>query len=166
MPKDVESLSIDGLARKALDEADGDWEKAAIVFRAWVDEDPDLRAALLEPFLEKGIWRAIRRAAEHQRRPGRVGTSAGDSAGLKAMAETYFSYPLMGGLKLGDATITKLEVERDMHKQFASSNHIKARRFQLIIDVMTKKRASREKTVRELMTHEKLLELWEEAKNE
>ena len=53
-----------------------------------------------------------------------------------------------------------------MHKQFAASNGIKAKRFQLIIDVMTKKRANKEKTVRELMTHDKLLELWEEAKNE
>ena len=33
MPKDVEGQSIDELANKALDEADGDWKKAAALFQ-------------------------------------------------------------------------------------------------------------------------------------
>lgn len=170
MPKDVDGPSINGLAVKALDDAGGDWEKGAAIFRKWVDDDPDLRAALLEPFLEKGIWRAIRRAAREQRKPGRKGNPLDGNKGIEAMAETmaevYFDYPLVGGVKLGDATISKLEFERDMHQTFATSNRIKAKRFQLIIDVMVKKRANRDKTVRDLMSHDKLLELWEEAKNE
>lgn len=166
MPKDAEATTIDGLAKQALDEADGDWGRAAAIFRTWVDFDQEIKDAILEPFLERGIWRAIRRAASFHRGWLERKTTPVDQVGIEAMAGAYFSYPLVGGLKLGDATINILEVERDMHQQFATANDLKARRFQLIIDVMTKKRAAKDKTVRELMSHDKLLEIWEEARNE
>ena len=176
MPKDGGILNIYSYAKRALDEADGDWQKAAAIFRGWLDDDPDLKAALLEQFLEKGIWLAIRHVSNSKRRwlnRGEQDQPKSDdngTSGLEAMAATnaakYFDYPLVGGKRLGDATIEDLEIERDMHRQFAVSNDIKAQRFDLIISAMKKKRSHREKTAEELITLDQLMKLWEQAKHE
>lgn len=166
MPKDVGSPNIRELATKAVDDAYGDWERAIKIFRGWVDEDQTLRDALLEPFLDGGIRLAIREAAKRRRKQIDAEPPA-STEGLEEMAHTYaqnyFEYPLSKGVKLGDATIEILTFERDMHATFAAANFLKSRRFQLLIDLMTKTWAKKDVIVRDVITHDDLVKLWTEA---
>lgn len=138
----------------ALRAVDGDRQKAAQLFRQWVEEDKALFEQLLHPLLDQAIWNAIRQATRTARKdawendcdltiaPLPSEMSRADSvAGLEAMAETTAhslldSFPLPSGKWLGDATRDEmLEAITFYHKQ-AHGNKVKAVFLEMVLKAM------------------------------
>ena len=112
LPQEKETFSYQiKRAMEALKETDGDWEEAAELMREWVDEERELYEAIVEPFIDKGIWDAIRNAASIERKYiwGKA-TSDDKADGLHALAESnrrsmmQTPMPNMRGKLVGDAT--------------------------------------------------------------
>lgn len=156
-------------AREVLEEANGEWVEAAKIFRARLDNDQKLRAILLEPLLDKAIWAAIRGVDATYRKQLDHNLSLNNertTEGLQAIAsdnyESYYDYPLTGGVKLGDANRDEIKDAMLLHRLYKTSNAIKETWFALILKKMKKPLD----IVRDVMSAEDLATMKKKARGE
>lgn len=157
-------------ANDALKLAKGDWKKAAAVMREWIDADPKLKRALLEPLIDGAIWKTIRHAASITREHlWDVGANVDNTAGLSKLAETnvrsmlnHYALPYGGGKVLGDGKLADINRAIGYHGRVEDTNGARRRFFEDIrerfagdTDVMVRK-IWKEKEIRGLMRRLKL----------
>lgn len=147
------------VARKCLAQAEGDWKAAAALMTRRAADDAALRTALLDA----AIWYAIRHAAASAR-PAYFRREAAEESdlskrGLRLMAaRNMYDYPLMGGLRLGDATREDLAENIAKHEADAATNAKKAAWLTSVSRHVTE-----DKRVRECLDSEALERLAEAA---
>lgn len=161
------AVNVAEMARKALAECDGDWEKAARLLRSWADSNETLYRALADSLIDKACWSAIRGASHNQRRNlfdpthGEIPLPNWNDADIRAVAKNgWYDYALPGGLKLGDAKREDVEEAIDFHMVQSRSNMVKAKWLQLLLGRLT----DPAKIVRDLVKEEIIAELAGQAK--
>lgn len=154
------SQTINDLAKKALDEVDGDWAKAAKTLESWLENDKSLMDEMLKPFLSKAVWTVITACARATRKPYFTTTdvielaqmSSDNTEGIEQVAKrAWFNYCLQGGLKLGEATYDDLQTAVETHQHLADTNAYKARWLARIASLV---KGSGKDTVKESLTEE------------
>jgi len=114
------------VASSCLEEAGGDWKKAAALMHERVEADRKLFNELVEPLLKDAVWQQIRNAAHAERKAFRAtgGNSTPDSAdGIRQSARrSWMEYPIWGGMKLGDATGHDLDHAASQYDVLAKAN--------------------------------------------
>ena len=116
--------TLDHIAALCLENAEGEWQTAALAMRVEIDSNLELREELLAPLISGAIWDRIRKAARNDRRKclqPNVGEDNTD--GLKAMARrTLLDFPLREGTRLGDATRPEVAEAADWYGVLAKTN--------------------------------------------
>lgn len=169
-------LTIQEVAKRALDDAGGNIDTAAAMFEKAIRASERLKELLTEPL----ITRACRDAVMHQMRehrrtiwmsqtaPVRAAPTPPPQPDAKGQAErvvqlaagTLLMFPLPGGRYLGDATRAEIAEVAVMYSQRATDAGHKARWLQLIAQSVPEG-----KTVKEALTDARLRELQAEAQN-
>ncbi|WP_091739826.1 hypothetical protein [Phenylobacterium immobile] len=129
----------------ALEDANGDMNKAADMLQIAVDQSPTLRSALLEPWVAQACREAIRRHLQDVRREVWTGTKSHTAGASKpeVMAEqrarvvqlaagTLLMFPLPGGRRLGEATREEVGAAAEFYSRQSADMGTKARWLRLI----------------------------------
>jgi hypothetical protein len=148
-------------AREALLAADNDVLKATEALRQRVKGNPALFRQLMEPLVHDACYDAVRAQCRVQRSAiWSPPVHRADSADrVKALAQSnLMSFPLPGGLRLGDATREDVVKAREFYASQADSMAHKARWLELVAQSLTGR-----KTVAKALTETRLQELKEAA---
>jgi hypothetical protein len=100
--------------------------------RLRIDEDSELRDAILAPLIDGAIWDLIR-AAAHRTRSAWVQTDEAIAGAtnaairLRAAAASLYEWPLPGGMQLGKASREQVAEGAALYEQNASRNAARAK---------------------------------------
>ena len=150
--------SLSDIARTCLEQAGGDWQRAAQLMRAAIEDDPAMLRQLVSPLIDTAIWQYIRKVSHTFRREVQQ-QSHSDVTGIHAVAASeekkwLDKFLLSGGMPLGDAKKDKLSQEAQWHRTLIESSTAKAEFFQAIA-----KRIG-DKCVRDVLTNEQIDKIW------
>ncbi len=126
--------------------------------------DTDTRDKYLDAAIEYAVWHAIRRIRRDVRTKAWTQAAAPDNTdGLHQLAQrnslSLLDFPLPGGLLMGDAVAEDLKTAHKYYVTQAGSYVRNAKWMKKILDAVGTK------TVRDALTHEKLLEFQREVQN-
>lgn len=135
-------ISVRSIAREVLEEADGNWEKAARLFRLRLDKDSALYRAIVEPLIQGAIWQHIRSVAHSDRahvwhrapKPDRNIADGGQVRAARLVAARLMDFTLWGGRRLGDATRPELVEVIEKYESDAKANGERARWLTLVAE--------------------------------
>jgi len=145
-------VTIAELASICIEDSDGDWSAAADLMEARVRDDRSLRDELTDPLISSAVWAAIRGASRKTRTAfHRAPNKAPSNDGIKAVAKSWYDYPIYGGVRLGDATKDEILAAVDGYRVQEESN--RARR-EFMERIASKLKAS--KKVRECLTEQQI----------
>jgi len=141
-PDPPQFTSISAVADWAMDVADGDWQQTDAIIKDLLENDAEIKSALLDPLISKATWAAVRAAGHRRRRkllhdepPMAEGEDS--TTGIKLVsARNWYDFPLPGGKKLGDATHDDLVFAAEFHNLQAVSNASRSRWFTRMADQM------------------------------
>ncbi len=167
VPDKPETPSLHTIARSCLEDAKGDWQKAADIMQRRIDSQPEMKAAIVAPLIPKVIWLEIRRAARDMRadfwraKPPEDKSADGIVHLARTNAEDLLQFPLPGGQPLGDANLEELRAAKDFYLHQARGNARVARFLGFAETAM-----GTAERVRDALTHDGLLALQQRAQND
>ena len=159
-------MSVHTIAKECLEASGGDWRAAAEMMLQRVAESEELQRELTQPLLKSAVWQSIRAVAQKERRAFKADALGQprepDQDGLVELAASnarnLLDYPLMKGMRLGDADMVALTEEIELHHAQAQSFAIKARWLSLV-----QRQLQPGETVREKFSHTGLAALMRRA---
>jgi hypothetical protein len=159
-------------AKRALDDANGEVQKATKQLETWVAQDTALRDALVAPLVAGACYDAIRAQVRTARNtvwtPPRTASGpkatpeakAGQSDRVtKLAAGNLLMFPLPGGKPLRDATRKEIGEAADFYEKQSGDMAVKARWLRLVAQSIPGR-----KSAGEALTDERLRELHAEAR--
>lgn len=126
--KKIDYISVGTLAERCLESCQGDWKKAAAKMEREVRSNAGLYSELMDPLVSGAVWERVRQAARSQRRSFHNAATAPKSPkndGLEAVAQSWYDYPIYGGVRLGDATREDLQSAIDGYRMHEQSNRMR-----------------------------------------
>lgn len=125
-PHEVEATTLNDLARDCLEEASGDAPKATALYAERINDDPSLKARLLEPFFMDACAMRIS-AANAAIRQAIIKASSRPDAGARRLsllgqsnAESWLDFPVYGGKPM--RLCTKDELQESAHRYYAQGS--------------------------------------------
>ena len=155
-------------AKKAIQKAGDDLEKAVSAFERSVRKNQDLRDALLEPLVHEACYTVVSRQFRSERRS--IWDRAQHTSAPVAQGEdqaqrvvhlaigTLLMFPLPGGMRLGDATRGEIETAAQFYHSQATNMAVKGRWLDLVAKAVPKG-----KTAGEVLDDERLKALQKQA---
>jgi hypothetical protein len=156
-------VDIKDVAKKALEDADGDVQKGVARMVERVRKNRALFTTLMDPLVESACFREIGMVCRRERRDiwraPNYGPADEGARVIQLAAGNLLMFPLPGGKPLGEAT--KEDVEKAAHFYREQSNDMghKARWLQIIAD-----RTPPERLVQHVLSDEELRSLQEQTK--
>lgn len=145
--------TFQSLVRACLEEAGGDSKKACEILLSKFTADDSLFESVAKPLLEKSIKRQIwnlntnKRYADSEEK---VYDMPGIPYGMLAVAtRNWLEYPMLNGIKLGDATRDSVITASEMHAKEGRMHSARARMLKAVAE-----RLPAGKQVRDVLTHE------------
>lgn len=135
------AITISDVARKALDDANGNVDEAAKMFEVAVRQSMALRDQLTEPLIAEACRAAVRKEVREERRtvwvvptakPAQVDVKAQADRVVQLAAGTLAMFPLPGGQRLGEATREEISTAAEFYGRQAADMGVKARWLRLI----------------------------------
>ena len=153
--------SVAETARECLEKAGGDVRAAVPLMLERVRKNRALRDALTEPLLSDACYGAIRNECRIQRRdvwtPPNY-SKGGNGARVIALATSLLDFPLLGGMRLADATREQVQKSAEFYASQSADMGHKARWLQLIAQSVPD-----EKRVADVLDEARLAELRRET---
>lgn len=160
-------ITIADVARKALEDAGGNVDKATEMFEAAVRQSRALRDQLTEPLIAEACRAAVRKEVREERRtvwvvptakPAQVDVKAQADRVVQLAAGTLAMFPLPGGKRLGEATREEISTAAEFYGRQAADMGAKARWLRLIAQSVPDG-----KKVGDVLSDARLRELQQEA---
>jgi hypothetical protein len=154
-------LTLSALAREALEERDGNVEKAHSYLDNKLKHDAKLRSALIAAALQDAIEMRVRAANRSERvRIVNIGNRASFDALADGFESCFMDFPLSSGIKLRDATRDQIIAQSETYRKMSLDTSHKARWLELIAQSVPANR-----TAGDALTEQRLNELWKETAN-
>jgi hypothetical protein len=159
-------------AQENIPSGEGVWQEAQKIMLKEIKKNKQLYKKLVDPLVSTAVWEYIKREGRNQRvpfyntddnrPPGEKEKLEKNDKGIRAInTALWMNYPLAGGLRVGDATITDLEENIAYYK----TNTVGNLRKWLWLDKIKSKMVGT-KTVRQCLTEKKLSNMNEKATQE
>jgi len=167
-----------GMAREAIELADGDWHSASEILLGNVEREFDEkdRRRMHDCLLFKGSSEIVQEEGRSSRRrpcmekapspPNSEDTSlfkaVVDRSARESKQRDYLRYQIKGGLHLGKATYAQIVEQREIHAALERGNALRRRWFAMVADAMED---HPDKMVEDVLTSDQLGQMYEEAKS-